>query len=134
MAADGRACTSNLTGRPLQRPGSHSQLPGGGAGSCCATVSLAQAFVAVMVAPAVGSLAAMGAATTNIHSREYHPPHAVAAHLSGQGYLPRNTSPSPVMHHSWMIRSTFSRPLKKLLTGMLSFGWCASSSKPGPQM
>src|SRR5205823_388846 len=100
MAVDGRGYTSDLTGRPLQPPGSHSQLPGRAAGSCCATVSLAQAFVAGMVATAVGSMAAMGAATTNIHSREYHPPHTVAAHLSGQGYLPRNTNSSLVMHHS----------------------------------
>src|SRR2546423_5627818 len=93
--ADGRACTRDSTERSPQLPGSHSQLPGRAAKPWCATVSVAQAFVAVMaamVSTAVGSMAAMSAATTNIHNREYRHLHTVAAHLYEQDYLPRNTS------------------------------------------
>ena len=43
-----------------------------------------------MVAETTGSLAASGAAKTNIHSREYRRLHMVAAHLHEQVYLPRN--------------------------------------------
>src|SRR5436305_9544419 len=43
-----------------------------------------------MVAETTGSLAALGAAKTNIHSREYRCLHMVAAHLHEQVSLPCN--------------------------------------------